>query len=71
MQERRRDEVLTGPTLRGEQVSELWVWIWSAIDQRAGEARDEAQRLAVAFNRAIDHRTFSHDWPHERFVRQS
>lgn len=71
--QRRRDEVETGPALRGEQVSECWVWIWSAIDHGPAEARaperDEASRLAVAFDRAIDWQRGGSDTPAERFVR--
>jgi hypothetical protein len=70
MQQRRKTEVPTGPALMAEQVSEFWVWIWSAIDGASdNHERDEAQRLAVAFERAIDRRQFVHDFPFERFIR--
>jgi len=71
-----------GPELRGEQVSEFWVWASFAVDERRSAVPppgvmsdvlawelDEAERLRVAFDRAIGTRLGIHDWTTDRFVR--
>lgn len=69
MHKRPKHKTPTGPALRGEHVSELWVWIWSTIEEATGEARDEALRLSVAFDRAIASRRGVWDHRFERFAR--
>lgn len=72
MQRQSKKEVPTGPALRGEQVSEFWVWVWSRLDWLERNGRqvglDEARRLAVALDRAIEQQD-AFDYPRARFTR--
>ncbi len=72
MQRQSKKEVPSGPALRGEQVSEFWVWLWSRLSRLERNGRqaglDEARRLAVALDRAIEQQD-ALDYPRARFTR--
>ncbi len=71
MLKRTRKIVHYGPMLQGEQVAELWVWIWSAVEERQqlpGPQLDEAERLLVAFVRACEDPGGSFIFLHERIA---
>lgn len=72
MRRQSKKEVPTGPALMGEQVSEFWVWLWSRLDRLERNGRqaelDEARRLAVALDRAVEHQA-GFDYPSARFTR--
>lgn len=70
-----------GPSLLGEQVSELWVWVWSGVNERTDPALagtlsqrmswelDEGERLLVALDRAIDRNPSTFDYESSRYQR--